>query len=245
MGCAIQTSNLMVRSEVGIRPLLCNIIKRSILYIKSIDQCNEILANQALEIETDIRDEKNILSLVRKYTPFYQEQNNFLAPKNKIEAKNHILQNYDEIWERNINLSTKASSFLTYKTNNKLEQYTWLIRNQKHRVALSRLRLSSHQLMIEKGRHHKPIIPRTERICPICNQGVEDECHFVTTCPTYQADRTVLFNVAGNCNNNFGDIPTNEQKFIYLMSHENPNLLAKLGEFVYKSFNTRKDKWGT
>ena len=99
--------------------------------------------------------------------------------------------------------------------------------------------------MIEKGRHHKPIIPRTERICPICNQGVEDECHFVTTCPTYQGDRTILFNAAWNCNNNFGDIPTNEQKFIYLMSHENPNLLAKLREFVYKSFKVRKDKLGT
>ena len=186
-----------------------------------------------------------MLSLVRKYTPFYQEQNNFLAPVNKLEVKNHVLQNYDVIWKRDINLSTKASSFLTYKVINELEKYTWLIKNHKHRVALSRLRLSSHQLMIEKGWHHKPIIPRIDRICPICNQGVEDECHFVTTCPIYQADRNALFNAAEECSINFREIPTNEQKFIYLMSNENSNLLAKLGEFTYKSFNTRKDKLGT
>ena len=66
LGCAIQTPNLMVRSEVGIRPLLCSIIKRSILYIKSFDHVNDILANQALEIEIDLEDEKNFLSLVMK-----------------------------------------------------------------------------------------------------------------------------------------------------------------------------------
>ena len=49
LGCAIQSANLMVRSEVGTRPLLSNIIRRSILYIKSTSLCDETLANQYLE----------------------------------------------------------------------------------------------------------------------------------------------------------------------------------------------------
>ena len=245
LGCSIQTPNLMVRSELGTRPLLCNIIRRSIFYIKSVEGNDETLANQALEIETDLQDERNILSLIRKYTPFYQEEHNFLTPKNKMTVRKLISQNYDNIWKHDINLSTKASSFLSYKLNNGLEKYTWSIKNKKHRTSLSRLRLSSHQLMIEKGRHHKPIIPRTDRICPLCNNGVEDECHFITTCPIYQADRKELFDVAENLTKFFKTIPSNNQKFIYLMSNEDPILLAKLGEFTYKSFKTRNDHLGT
>ena len=66
LGCAIQSPNLMVRGEVGTRPLLCNIIRRSILYIKSVGLCDETLANQALEFETDLYDDKiNILSIIK------------------------------------------------------------------------------------------------------------------------------------------------------------------------------------
>ena len=89
----------MVRSEVGTRPLLSNIIRRSILYIKSISLCDETLANQALESETDLYDDQNIFSLVRKYTPFYQENYNFLEPKDKTEIKNQVSLKYDELWK--------------------------------------------------------------------------------------------------------------------------------------------------
>ena len=162
-------------------------------------------------------DDEHILSLIRKYTPFYQENNHFLEPKDKIDIKNQVSLIYDEIWMHDINLLLKASSFLSYKTNIELEKYTFLIKNQKHRVALSRLRLSSHQLMIEKGRHRKPVIPRLERICPMCNHGVEDECHFVTICPIYHEARNALFSAAEGSATNFEEIPSNEQKFIYLI----------------------------
>jgi hypothetical protein len=239
LGCAIQTPNLMIRSETGTRPLLCNIIRRSLTYIQSLSVLDESLANQALDLEINLDDEKNILSLARKHTLFYQKENNFLEPKTKLELKRQVQQNYDNYWKENIQLLPKASSFITYKFNHEREKYLNLIKNSKHRVALSRLRLSSHQLMIEKGRHRKPIIPRTERICSICNLGIEDEFHFLTICPTYLEARNELFNTADNLTPNFKEIPTNFQKFIYLMSNEDPTLLAKLGEFTYKSFEKR------
>ena len=240
LGCANQSPNLMTRSEVGARPLLCNIIRRSVAYIQSLDRDDKSLASQALDLEIDLYEEDNILSLVRKYTPFYHENNNFLEPKDKIEVKNIVTQNYDNVWKDKIKLLSKASSFLTYKTNNELEKYLCLVKNRKHRVALSRLRLSSHQLMIEKGRHHKPVLPRSERICPVCKHGIEDECHFVTICQAYNEARNDLYRVADNLTSNFKEIPTYEQKFIYMMSNEDPNLLAKLGEFTYQAFEQRR-----
>lgn len=240
LGCAIQTPNLMVRSETGMRPLLCNIIRRSILYIKHIDQCNNSLANIAVDIEININDELNILSLIRKYTHFYQHFN-YLSPISKYEIKKQVSNTYDEIWRQDISLLHKAESFLLFKTASKLETYTWMLHNRKHRIALSQLRLSCHPLMIEKGRHRKPKIPRLERVCPLCKCGVEDECHFVTTCPLFQEGRQKLFMVVEQNVKSFKQIPTNKQKYIYLQSNEDPTILAKLGEFVYNSFQLRKD----
>ena len=60
------------------------------------------------------------------------------------------------------------------------------VKNIKHRITLTRLRISDHDLMIEKGRHTKPYTDLKKRICPTCNEDVEDEFHFIVICPTYQ-----------------------------------------------------------
>ena len=44
-----------------------------------------------------------------------------------------------------------------------LEKYLILVKNTKRRIALSRLRLSNHNLMIEKGRHLRPQVERNEK----------------------------------------------------------------------------------
>ena len=62
---------------------------------------------------------------------------------------------------------SKADTFLSFKTNISLEKYTWIIKNRQRRVALSRLRLSSHPLMIEKGRNCKPRLERLDRKKPL------------------------------------------------------------------------------
>ena len=46
-----------------------------------------------------------------------------------------------------------------------------------------KIRLSSHNLFIESGRSQ--YIPRSERICQLCNTVIEDEFHFVLKCPVY------------------------------------------------------------
>ena len=50
------------------------------------------------------------------------------------------------------------------------------------RVAMSKLLLSSHNLLIETGSWHRPhSIPREDRTCNICNK-LEDEHHFIIEC---------------------------------------------------------------
>jgi hypothetical protein len=53
------------------------------------------------------------------------------------------------------------------------------------------MRLSAHNLSIEKGRHMS--IPRHERFCNICKTGViEDEFHFLFHCQKYSHHREIL-----------------------------------------------------
>ena len=70
-----------------------------------------------------------------------------------------------------------------------LQSYLLKIHNSKRRQALSKLRLLSHGLLIETGRHIG--IERQNRKCAFCNTNdIEDEYHFVLICPLYNDIRS-------------------------------------------------------
>jgi hypothetical protein len=48
------------------------------------------------------------------------------------------------------------------------------------RILLSKLRISNHNLEIERGRHRG--LQAKERICKLCLKEVEDEIHFLLKC---------------------------------------------------------------
>jgi hypothetical protein len=43
---------------------------------------------------------------------------------------------------------------------------------------LTKVRISTHTLLIEKGRYHRPKISRNLRLCSSCNR-IEEEEHFI------------------------------------------------------------------
>ena len=56
----------------------------------------------------------------------------------------------------------------------------------KYRIAFSKLRLSSHSLLIETGRYGRNRTERNERRCIMCDSGVvEDKYHFTLICSRY------------------------------------------------------------
>lgn len=56
--------------------------------------------------------------------------------------------------------------------------------NLKHIII--RMRCTSFPLRIQAGRQGKNRIPRSHRLCQVCNEGcVEDEKHFLLECPVY------------------------------------------------------------
>ena len=120
-----------------------------------------------------------------------------------------------------------------------METYLNKISNFKYRRAITRLRVSSHHLMIEKGRHHTIKLDIDERLCLNCNK-VEDEIHFLVDCPLYSLER-IKFYQQIDMNYHITNIENSKTVFCLLMNLENKKHLEKLGEFIYSSFNEHRE----
>lgn len=94
----------------------------------------------------------------------------------------------------------------------------------KYKKAIVRLRLSSHCLLIESGRHRN--IPRQLRTCPVCRNDIEDEYHFILVCPLYYDLRYKYIK-------SYFRLNPSVFKLINLLSSTNTKDLSNLGKFVH------------
>ena len=164
-----------------------------------------------------------------------------LDTMNKESIKIHLTSQFKENWLKQINDLTNNSSLRTYcqlKSDFKIEPYLTHIKNYKFRNALSRLRINSHLLEIERGRHTKPITPVERRLCSHCSV-VETEFHFVTECLLHETDRHILFSGISNKFPDFAQLD-NICKFKFMLTFPDEEVLSSVGKFVFKCFEKRK-----
>ena len=157
LGCDVHSPNLMIRSEFGLFPLLTDVICRSVTYIRHLDLTKSSLAHQALLYEMKSNDDYNILQLCRVYKPDIIGNLNVAGKvwEDKLIVRKQCMDRYHLIWINKIRELPKAISYNHFKhyASPYLEKYITIVTNIKHRISLSRFRVSSHALMIEKGRH--------------------------------------------------------------------------------------------
>ena len=103
-------------------------------------------------------------------------------------------------------------TYKTFKTCSFLENYLLHIPNVKLRNEFTKLRISSHRLQIETGRFTRPRkTPVNERLCKLCNTvNVEDEEHFILSCPFYSNERASLYTKL-NSFSTFNSLSTQEK----------------------------------
>ena len=220
LGCNFQTSNYMTWSDTGCRPLITLIIKRYISYFKCVKERRSSLCYDAFVFEAENSESPNFCKFVENFSLDVEN----LTLKSKEEVHKICAYSYDRFWKTAISQSEKAFSFNKFKTNIAFESHLNLQLSVKHKIAISRFRLSNHSLMIEKGRHHKPNkIARNERKCYFCENEVENEEHFMIKCPLYTPQRKLFENVCNKTYPLYKNL-TGEQKFIFVMSNENEKL---------------------
>ena len=129
---------------------------------------------------------------------------------------------------------SKLRTYASFKTSIGLEKYILAGMTVQERVSISKIRLSNHTLMIEKGRHLK--IEKTLRFCPFCPSQVETEQHFILQCKTFEVLREQLFTTLPNILHY--PTMTQEDLFKFLLSNE---LVAPfVGNFLNKALQVRK-----
>ena len=135
-------------------------------------------------------------------------------------------------WYGLLNSSPKLKTYNYIKSSYGLEKYLNCVKNNKHRVALTRLTCSAHKLAIEEGRYRN--IERAERKCLFCSMNsIENEYHFILVCPSYlEIRRNILPSY-------YCRWPT-KQKLKSLLSSDNSSLLNKLAKYVYMANEKRE-----
>ena len=120
-------------------------------------------------------------------------------------------------------------------------QYLFYIPDTRWMKALSRLRMSSHMLEIERGRHAKPQkLPLEQRICQRCiSNSVDDKIHFLITCSYFATQQTILLAESKLLNSEFDSL-SNDDKYLYSMSSTHRPLVICLAKYTYSCFQTSR-----
>ena len=156
-------------------------------------------------------------------------------------CKSQLKGSFQNNWVAEINdhnRNPKLRPYSLFKTTFGLEPYLTIMKDPRHKNAISRLRSSSHNLEIDRGRHCRPKVPpQQERLCQMC-RTLEDRKHFLITCELYHRERTTFFDKLRNIHPEFYQL-TEQDKFLFLMTTVDQQTLAWLGQFVYTAFKIR------
>lgn len=195
-------TNNAVRAELGRYPLAVDIMGSAVKYwhfVSSPSHENTLVA-ECLRVHANNSWLSNINSIfsnlglthINRDTPVYHL-------KKQLKIKLHTLYSSQwtkELWNdtrRNCNQANKLRHYRGFKNSIYLEPYLLLTYSRERRRVFTKLRISAHNLHIEKGRMQNNYKPVNQRVCYCCNDGsVESEVHFILYCKLYQQERTVF-----------------------------------------------------
>ena len=138
-----------------------------------------------------------------------------------------------------MNSESKLVLFKNAKNTLSLSKYMSVINNREKRRLISKLRLGVLPLEIEKGRRSNLI--RNDRHCKLCHtEQVEDETHFLLTCPSLAQYRQPFITSILELQPHFAN-KNSHQKINYLYFNESvpTNILVISSNLLYKLNNAR------
>ena len=156
------------------------------------------------------------------------------------ECQDIVRSKFIQEWAADIADTSKHPILRTYryiKSSFRTEPYLYLVNDQRYRRAISQLRCSSHILNVEKGRYTRPRTPLDERLCNMCN-CVDDELHFITACAVNVNERRALYDKLTDKFPEFEHL-CDLEKFVFLFTFDDAQMLSWLGKFLYKSFRSK------
>ena len=237
------TSNIMIFGECGIMPPSVQCIISTLCYLNRLCHLPEhLIVKQAYDELLRLHDNgfTTWVGNVCELAHMYNLDISLTVSEFKNKCKRVVCETFKHDWYGSfidINQNPSLRTYIRFKFSFKQEPYLHLIKEQRYRIALSRLRTNSHTLEIECGRHDRPKKPIEARLCSTCSL-VEDEQHFVCACLVNREIRAFMYDKISGIYSNFIHL-NDEDKFIFLMANTDRRILNWLGKFVYQSFQIR------
>ncbi|NYT28737.1 MAG: hypothetical protein H0A76_13340 [Candidatus Thiodubiliella endoseptemdiera] len=185
LGVHCKASNVACRAELGRLPLWAKISFSCIKFLE------HLLTSENTLVFKNFQATKNFNPWAKKlYSIFNSLGFSYIAESNcSIKAllpniKQRLIDQCTQEQSSKIYSSTKLKFYQHFYDFNCRSAYVDILRNKTERSILCKIRLSAHNLAIERGRHLG--LHTSDRICTICKTGdVEDESHFLFKCEKY------------------------------------------------------------
>ena len=245
LGVKQATPNCFVYGELGVFPLIIERQVRILKYWFKILNSSEnsylrkiyndlyLLSESSPEQVTWVTLFKNML-FKYGFGNVWIEQNVYNETKFLHMFEQRIKDNYLQQWNSDISLTSDYRIFKKIKQTFHFENYLHM-ENKLFRIAITKVRLSSHLFNIERGRWGKPKIDAIDRKCNLCNV-IEDEYHCLIECPRFTIVRR-------NC------LPANLKNkpsmfdFVNFMKCLDENMYNKLGLLCFKIMKDYKSEY--
>ena len=151
------------------------------------------------------------------------------------------MKKFVNIWQQELTTQTKPilRTYSLFKNDFFKEHHLESITDFRYRTEFTKLRCCSHALEIERRRYQNPKVPKDLRLCLEC-QVVENEEHFVTNCSINEAERRLLYSKISCKVARFYTL-SDFDKFLDLLTNNDPQILTWFGKFVHQSFIARNN----
>ena len=210
-----KASNIGCWGDTGRYPLFIDALKLSTDYFHRAKNIKEnTLLHEAFVEQQSLNLEwfRNMNSIINSY-------NSGKSKLSSINVREHMRILFSKHWNDTKCSSPKLEFYNTLKKQFEFEQYL-LLPNHTHRNALTRLRISAHNLFIETGRYARPPISRDDRLCLYCKNQynltvTESELHVISECPLYQcAQHEYIQDTTDTIHNMFINEDKNPENYI-------------------------------
>ena len=242
LGVKRQASNMACRLECNREPITIFVLSQMYKYYQRLSKLNEnrILYSAYLtdcELYTD-KVKSGISNIHKAYEYINREFDQFKMDHTTFNKLIKEKFNSNEIKKVNQIKQGEMDSKLDFYCNiydpeNNLPSYLSLPIPRTDRCQITKLRISDHNLKIERGRYTRPKTAREFRLCPNCNE-VETETHFLIKCPKYDNERQKMLNIYDI------NISTWNNEIEKIMNPSNTETCYGLINYIKNAFNIRE-----
>ena len=254
IGAKSRCSNSGVFSELGRYPIEINIAKAMTkFWFRLISLPKSRLSSHCywfLHKTVNLNDSwfdaiKIIINTTGQYHIWNNQTDLINLPQfQKSKIQNYVIQTLKDVYTQSANAKINSESKLYLFKNGTnprvMSKYLCTLYGRDRRRVFANFRLGTFDLELEKGRHFG--IPRESRICKICNtKNIENEDHFLFSCPPLSLTRNLFIQKISNIHENFSKMSSSEKISFLFFNDELDNDTERIAADFLLALEKRKN----